>query len=234
MPWLYWLLLAVALCGTVAKAASVAAPVWQSGLASSLWLTIATTVLVFAACAFILPPLRRLTLMVCAYLMAVGLLAIVLPTETASARIDSWLVAHIAFSVVAYALFTLGAIAALAVFVKERAIKRKSTSGFAAALPAVTEAERLQSVLLKAAAAVLLLGIVTGMAELYLSRGTLLVLNHKILLSLVAFAVVVTLLAIQHRTGMRGRRLAQFMLVAFLLVTLAYPGVKFVTGVLMA
>ncbi len=36
------------------------------------------------------------------------------------------------------------------------------------------------------------------------------------------------------QTGIRGRRAARWALLAYLLLTLAYPGVKFVTDVLMA
>jgi ABC-type uncharacterized transport system permease subunit len=46
--------------------------------------------------------------------------------------------------------------------------------------------------------------------------------------------VLLVLLWAHHRTGMRGRRAARGVLLAWLLLTLAYPGVKFVTDVLLA
>ena len=42
------------------------------------------------------------------------------------------------------------------------------------------------------------------------------------------------LLLVHHRTGLRGRRAARWVLVAYLLLMLAIFGVKFVTDVLMA
>jgi ABC-type uncharacterized transport system permease subunit len=36
------------------------------------------------------------------------------------------------------------------------------------------------------------------------------------------------------RTGLRGRRATRFVLTAYLLLTLAYPGVKFVRDVLLS
>ena len=42
------------------------------------------------------------------------------------------------------------------------------------------------------------------------------------------------LLLVHYRTGLRGRRAARWVLVAYLLLTLAYVGVKFVTDVLLA
>jgi len=71
------------------------------------------------------------------------------------------------------------------------------------------------------------------MAELYVSSGSLLVFNHKILLSFLGFAAVIGLLLLHQRIGLRGRKAARLVLLAFLLLTLGYPGVKFVTDVIM-
>ena len=79
---------------------------------------------------------------------------------------------------------------------------------------------------------VLGLGVVTGIATQYLATGELISFDHKTLLSLLAFATIGVLLWLHHRTGLRGRRAARIVLVAYLLLTLAYPGVKFVTDVL--
>ena len=58
--------------------------------------------------------------------------------------------------------------------------------------------------------------------------------DHKSLLSILAFVVIGALLYAHRRTGVRGRRAASYVLLAYLLLTLAYPGVKFVTDVLVA
>ena len=79
---------------------------------------------------------------------------------------------------------------------------------------------------------VLGIGILTGMAMGYLSEGQLLEIDHKVVFSLLAIAVIAALLILHHQTGLRGRRAARVVLLAYLLLTLAYPGVKFVTDVL--
>ena len=60
------------------------------------------------------------------------------------------------------------------------------------------------------------------------------VINHKTVLSLVAFVVIGILLVAHFRTGIRGRRASRLVLLAYLLLTLGYPGVKFVTDILLA
>ena len=72
------------------------------------------------------------------------------------------------------------------------------------------------------------------MATQYLISGRLLVFDHKTVFSLLAFVVVGLLLWLQWRTGLRGRRAARFVLSAYLLLTLAFLGVKFVRDVLLS
>jgi ABC-type uncharacterized transport system permease subunit len=51
-------------------------------------------------------------------------------------------------------------------------------------------------------------------------------------LSFLGFGVVLILLVLHHRTGLRGRKAARWLLTGYLLLTLAYPGVKFVREIL--
>ena len=83
-------------------------------------------------------------------------------------------------------------------------------------------------------ASVMAFGLVTGMAVQYFATGTLLEFDHKTLFSLLTFAVISLLLFARYRRGLRGRRAARLVLLAYLLLTIAYPGVKFVTDVLLA
>jgi ABC-type uncharacterized transport system permease subunit len=75
---------------------------------------------------------------------------------------------------------------------------------------------------------------VSGMAELYVTQGLLIVFNHKTVFALSAFLVIVLLLFLRAKSGLRGRRAARLLLLAYLLISLAYPGVKFVTDVILA
>jgi ABC-type uncharacterized transport system permease subunit len=72
------------------------------------------------------------------------------------------------------------------------------------------------------------------MAAEYFLGGGLLPFTHKTLFSLAAFVVIGALLIARNRRGIRGRQAARLALLAYLLLTLAYPGVKFVTDVVLA
>ncbi len=64
-------------------------------------------------------------------------------------------------SVMAYALLTLSAVSGFAVFLQERALKRKQPTKLTRLLPAVAEGERLQIGLLVLAEILLGLGVAT-------------------------------------------------------------------------
>jgi len=146
----------------------------------------------------------------------------------------AWLDLHIVVSIATYGLATVAAVAGIAVLLQERALKQKRSSPLLQALPAVAEGERLFTSLLAAAEVVLGVGVLSGMATQYLLSGRLLVLDHKTLFSLLAFVVIGLLLWLNWSTGLRGRRASRFVLAAYLLLTLAYPGVKFVRDVLLS
>src|SRR3546814_13694026 len=88
-------------------------------------------------------------------------------------------------------------------------------------LPSVADAERLEVRLLAASEVILGAGIATGVSELYVTSGAFFTLNHKTLLSVLAFLVIGVLLRLHHRSGLRGRRAARVVPVAYRLLTLA-------------
>jgi ABC-type uncharacterized transport system permease subunit len=133
-----------------------------------------------------------------------------------------------------YALLTLAAVAGFGVLVQERALKHRRPNALSRLLPSVADGDRLQWRLLVGSMVVLALGVATGMATEHFDRGVLLRLDHKTLLSLLTLVLVIGLLAAHQRSGLRGRRAARLVLLAYVLLSLAYLGVKFVTDVLMA
>ena len=235
----FWGLAVLAVAGPGLWAVALSSGSWQTSLSAALWISIAATAFLFLAVAVGARQGWRLAPLLMPFLAVLGLLASMVrwveaPSPLASLAPAGWLDLHIVVSVLTYALLTLAAVASLATFLQERALKRKQPTRLTRHLPSVADAERLAGQLLLASEAVLGLGLASGMATQYFETGSLLALNHKVLLSLLAFALIGVLL-IGHRVcGVRGRVAARVVLLAYLLLTLAYPGVKFVTQVLIA
>lgn len=235
--WAFWGALLLAATGPGLWALTQVAGRWHTGFSTALWVTIAACMALFVAFSALDRVAWRLSPLLLPYLLAVGALATL--TEDAPAPLlrggapGIWIDLHIAVSVVTYALLTLAAVASLAAFLQERALKTKRPTSLTRFLPPMAESERLQVALLVASEIVLGAGLATGMAVLHFELGTPLRVDHKTLLSLATFLVVGALLVAHVRTGLRGRTAARVVLIAYLLLTLAYPGVKFVSNVLL-
>jgi ABC-type uncharacterized transport system permease subunit len=233
----FWGVLAAAAAGAMAWTWVVFGSVWQTGIAASLWITISLSLVLFALISAASGAFARLLVVFGPYTVVLGGIATVwaqAPGRPAPATVaGAWLGLHIGISVTTYALMTLAAMAALGVFLQERALKARRPTRLTAILPSVSEGETLQLRLLAASAVVLGLGLLTGMVIEVLDRGVMLVFNHKTLLSILSFAVIVGLLIVHRASGMAGRRAARYLLLAYLLLTLSYPGVKLVTDVIL-
>ncbi len=211
---------------------------WNSGFAVSLWLSIAATMVLYMIVAGTTRSGWRLAPLLLPYLLAIGALATIWSAESgpslASDGPTAWLPVHIGIALSAYGIVTLAAVAAAAVTAQELALRRKRLNRLSRLLPSVSEAEALQTRLLLAGEAVLGAGLISGIAVEYLERADLLRLDHKTIFVLATFLVIGVLILAHLRSGLRARSAARWVLVAFLLLTLAYPGVKFVTDVLVA
>ena len=233
----FWPALLVALAGTAALLVVEVRHGYPTGFADALWLSVAACLAAYAALAALSREGRRLALVLVPFLVASGLLGTfwltgatrVLRPEVASI----WVAIHVGASLATYALITLAAGAGIAILVQERAIKRKAKGALSARLPSVAACESLELYLLIAAAVVLGAGIATGMAWSYLRGGSLLPVDHKSVLAVVAFVLILAVLALHRLTGLRGRSAARWVLGASLALILAYPGVKFVSEILL-
>lgn len=235
---IYWGLLLLGAAGPIGLSVALLEGGWRAGFGISLWVTAAGAITVFAIIAAIEPTARRLILLLAPYLALLGLIATVwAETEQAGPAIgrdarDPWLTLHIVISVAAYSVISLSAIAAFSTILQERALKRRTPSRLTRRLPAAADAEALEHRLLFAAELLLGLGLLTGMGALMAQTGRIFVVDHKTMLTLVAFAAIAGLLWARARLGLRGRKAAHYVLLAYLLITLGFPGVKFVTDVL--
>jgi ABC-type uncharacterized transport system permease subunit len=234
----FWATVLVAVVGPGAWTLAQVAASWNTSLSLALWVTVSVTMILFAVLAALTRQAWRLTPLLLPYLLLLGCLAAVwqeAPRQPFLATApNAWLEGHIVLAVAAYTLLTMASVAGLAVVLQERALKSKRRTALAGMLPSVADSETLQVRLLAGSAALLTLGLLSGMATQYYETGAVLQLDHKTLFSLLTFAVILGLLVAHYRTGVRGRRAARFVLLAYLLLTLAYPGVKFVTDVLLA
>jgi ABC-type uncharacterized transport system permease subunit len=234
---LFYAVLGLALFGpSLWVAREAASGSWHTGFAMSLWVTIVATLALFFVLALATRHAWRLAPLLLPYLVFLAVAALIWQSAPerpiAQAVPPGWLDTHILLAVVTYGLLTIAAVAGLAVLLLERALKAKRPTALTRLLPAMAESETLELRLLAAAEAVLALGVLSGMAARHFLGGQLLPFDHKTLFSLAAFAVIGILLLARARRGLRGRRAARLVLLAYLLLTFAYPGVKFVTDVI--
>ena len=145
----------------------------------------------------------------------------------------AWIGVHVVVSVATYGLITLAAVAALAAALQARALKNKKRTNLSRLLPPVAASEKLVLQLLFSGEFVLAAGLITGMASLYSTTGHLLIFDHKTTFTVAVFFVIGILLLAHYRSGTRGKTATHMVLLAYLLLTLGYPGVKFVTDIIL-
>jgi ABC-type uncharacterized transport system permease subunit len=229
----FWALIGAGVIGTGAAAAASLAAVGFS-IASALWLTTATVLAVFGALAWARPVSARLGTLLFPYVAVLGLIAVTfVGAPGATADTSTWGLAHAAIALIANALVTVAAVAALAVVIQERALKARRRSALAGVLPGAAESEGVQGVLLGIAAAALALGVATGTAVQIEETGRAIVLNHKTVLTVAALLLIAGLSVADFRSGIGGRRLARGILVGWLVLTLGFLGVIFVKQVIL-
>jgi ABC-type uncharacterized transport system permease subunit len=235
----FWSLMAVALAGSISWTLAQLSGEWRTSLSLALWVTISASVISFTMVCGISRLSWRLTPLLMPYLALMGAWAFVwqaFPGHTIEneGTLSHWIMFHIAISVFTYALATIAAIAALSAFLVERALKTKRPTKLTRILPSILDSESLLVRLLIACEAILALGLLSGMGVSMMEKGQLLSPDHKTIFSFAAFIAIAGLLFAQHKSGVRGRKATRIVLVAYLLLSLGFLGVKFVTDVMMA
>ncbi len=211
---------------------------WRTDFSTTLWVTVAAGMVVFGLAALGSRPAGKLSPLLGPYMATLAVMAALWQHAPArplapESSASPWVVVHIAAAVATYALVTVAAIAATAAFMQERALKARAPTALTRVLPSIADCEQLVMRLLVIAECVLAGGLATGMASLYRDKGTVLAFDHKTVLTIAAFLVLAGLLIGYFRAGVRGRQAARYVLAGYLLLTLGYPGVKFVTEVLL-
>ncbi|MGE0713996.1 MAG: cytochrome c biogenesis protein CcsA [Alphaproteobacteria bacterium] len=232
----FWATLMLAIAAPAVRVASLGDGSWRTGFSFALWAAIAATAAAFALLTAVDRAAARLGPLVLPYLGVLAALALIwdhAPEKPLRFGPSGWLWVHIAVAVATYALVGLAALAALAVVLQESALRWKRPTPLTRRLPAVTDGDRIAFRALGAAAVVLGIGIVSGIGLDVANTGRWFHIDHKTVLTVSTLLVITVLLAAHARWGIRGRRGARVVLVAWLLLTLGYPGVKFVTDVLL-
>lgn len=235
---LFWAALGLATAGAAAWCVVQTGSAWRTGLSTTLWVTVTVSLALFGVIAAVSREAWRLAPLLVPYMLILAVFAAALRHGPQGGLAEDaptvWVAVHIGVSVVTYGLVTIAAVAALAAFLQERALKAKRPTALTRTLPSMADCERLLVRLLALGESVLAVGLASGMAVQYEETGRLLTLDHKILLTGAAFVVIGALLGAHYVSGLRGRQAARAVLLAYLLLTLGYPGVKFVTDVLLA
>lgn len=238
-----WLFLSIALAvlGTAAVLGLTGEAAQSRGFAAALHWSEFSVILIFgglAACSSNAQQrVWRLAGYVGGYLILFGTIAAIFeaidghkpqPVDH-QALYSAWLWVHIGTSLITYALVTLAAVAAMAYVVQENALKNRRPNRWSRRLPPLRDSENMLVGFLKWSAWVLVIGIVTGFALRHVEGEALWTFDHKMLLTLLGFAVICTLIWIHEQSSLRGRMAVRFVLGAWLLLTLAFPGVRFVS-----
>jgi len=235
----YWLALVIASLGPFAAIVGSLSGEWHTDLATSLWATIAASMILFAIISVLTREAWRLTPLITAYMIILGMLATVWshagdPQIMGNAGFGPWVGLHIAVSVGTYGLVTIAAVAALGAVFQERALKTKHQTPLSRLLPSVADCDELVVRLLAVSEIVLALGMISGIALQFAENREVLAFNHKSILTITAFVVIGGVLIAHYKSGLRGRKAARIVLLAYLLLTLGYLGVKFVSDVVLA
>ena len=233
----FWSSLIIAIFGVAVVIFIDHAAGWNKSISSALWLTTFICLVLHVLLSSNFEDGWRLTPLLIPYLFILGVLATAgAYSSTSSLLYDAstaWMGVHIFVSVITYGLINLAAVAALAATVQTRALKRKQMTNLSMILPSVRVSERLCVRLLTFGELFLALGLITGMASLYAGTGELLVFDHKTSFTLLVFFIIGILLLTNYRSGTRGKAATRLVLLAYLLLTLGYPGVKVVTDIIL-
>ena len=133
-----------------------------------------------------------------------------------------WLIAHIALIFTGYAALFLSFSASLLYLVQERSLKSKKSGGFLLRLPALEVIDEIGYRSLLLGFPFMTFGLVAGMVVAQAAFGRIDLLDPKILLSILMWAVYMLMLYTRWNAGWRGRRAAYLAAGAFVAAVIAW------------
>jgi ABC-type uncharacterized transport system permease subunit len=144
-----------------------------------------------------------------------------------------WAAAHISVSLVAYALFVVAALQAVALTGIEQRLHRGAPAAAAQDTPPLLTLERYLFRLIGAGFVLLTIALLSGMIFSEELFGKPASFTHKIVLTVAGWIAFAILLFGRWRYGWRGRTALKWILGGTLLLVLGYLGSKFVLEVLL-
>jgi ABC-type uncharacterized transport system permease subunit len=140
-----------------------------------------------------------------------------------------WLLAHIALIFTGYAALILSFGASLLYLIQERSLKSKKLGGLLSRLPALEVIDEIGFRSLLLGFPFMTLGLIAGMVVAQARFGRIDVLDPKILLSILMWAVYLLMLYTRWNAGWRGRRAAYLAMGAFVVAVIAWSANYFST-----
>ncbi|MEP6511997.1 MAG: cytochrome c biogenesis protein CcsA [Dokdonella sp.] len=138
---------------------------------------------------------------------------------------------HVSIALLAFAVLSIAAIFAIGLAIQERALRHRQFGGWLRALPPLTLTESLLFRLIGTGFALLSLTLLSGILFVDSLFGQH--LEHKTILSVVAWLVFGVLLWGRWRYGWRGHRAVNLTLLGMAILVLAFFGSKFVLEVIL-
>jgi ABC-type uncharacterized transport system permease subunit len=135
---------------------------------------------------------------------------------------------HLLISLLSYAVLTLAAAHALMFLLLDRALKRKRISKLIRHLPSLHEIGTHMTAQVRWVVWMLGAGIALGLSWQWEESAHFSILNHKVLLSLFAWGLLLWLHVASKRSGWHRRRISIMVLISYGLLLLAYFGVRYI------
>lgn len=135
---------------------------------------------------------------------------------------------HLLLSVVGYAILTLAAMYACMQLFLDRALKKKQFGFFVRSMPPLMDVSNYLFSHVRWATWLIGLSILTGLAWQWVAMKHFALFNHKVLLAIIAWATLFILNHMRRKASWHHQRASRMVLAAYIVLMLAYFGVKLI------
>ena len=142
---------------------------------------------------------------------------------------DDILIIHIISSLIAYSFLTISTATAFCIFIQTYYLKKINIKNrFISALPSINESELITIMLLNLTVLLLSISLISGYFYFELEANSQsFFLNNKILISLIALSLIISILAIRKFIGLAGQTIFKLIILCYFLINFSYFGIKF-------